>query len=70
MGGVNRFAVRQHDGGSELTLMLADDSVLGDVLGCINANSASLISLEKREPTLEDVFVALVGHTLEEAQGE
>ncbi|GIV96430.1 MAG: ABC transporter [Herpetosiphonaceae bacterium] len=68
LGGVRRLTMRQLDGQSELNLILADDNILGGVLGRISEHNASLISLEKRQPTLEDVFVALVGHGLEEAE--
>jgi ABC-2 type transport system ATP-binding protein len=42
-------------------LQLDDDAVLGEVISTITAQGAHLVSLQKREPTLEDVFVELVG---------
>jgi ABC-2 type transport system ATP-binding protein len=44
-----------------IDLQLADDSALGDVISPLTAQQAHLVSLQKREPTLEDVFVELVG---------
>jgi ABC-2 type transport system ATP-binding protein len=42
-------------------LRLADDAVLGEVISTLTAQGSHLVSLQKREPTLEDVFVELVG---------
>lgn len=44
-----------------IDLQLADDAVLGGVISTLAAQEAHLVSLQKREPTLEDVFVELVG---------
>jgi ABC-2 type transport system ATP-binding protein len=44
-----------------IDLQLADDAVLGEVISMLAAQDAHLVSLQKREPTLEDVFVELVG---------
>jgi len=37
-------------------------------LSQLAAHNAGLLSLEKRQPTLEDVFVNLVGHSLSESE--
>ncbi|MFN8519889.1 MAG: ABC transporter ATP-binding protein [Chloroflexota bacterium] len=42
-------------------LQLDDDAALGQVITALAAQDAHLVSLQKREPTLEDVFVELVG---------
>jgi ABC-2 type transport system ATP-binding protein len=44
-----------------LDLQLDDDAVLGQVISALGAQDAHLVALQKREPTLEDVFVELVG---------
>lgn len=56
------------DGGevTELNLTLANDDALPSVLSHLSGRGASLLSLEKREPTLEDVFINLVGRRLDE----
>jgi hypothetical protein len=40
------------------------------VLNAIHGNGGQLLSLEKREPTLEDVFLRVVGYGFEEAEKE
>jgi ABC-2 type transport system ATP-binding protein len=44
-----------------VNLVLADDSALGAVVGALGARGATILGLQKSEPTLEDVFVELVG---------
>jgi ABC-2 type transport system ATP-binding protein len=54
-------------------LQLVDDAVLGGVISTLAAQDAHLVSLQKREPSLEDVFVELVGRGFsgdEEAQDD
>lgn len=63
--GVRQVTVVEQNGHTELNLMLAQEDVLSGVLAHLNNRGSSLISLEKREPTLEDVFVDLVGRRLD-----
>jgi ABC-2 type transport system ATP-binding protein len=44
-----------------IDLQLDDDAVLGEVISTLTGQGSHLVSLQKREPTLEDVFVELVG---------
>ena len=46
-----------------------DEDVLPAVVGRLSENDIHLRNLEKREPTLEDVFVKLVGMSMEEVEG-
>jgi ABC-2 type transport system ATP-binding protein len=46
---------------------LADDSALTTVVTAVAQHGSNLIGLQKSEPSLEDVFVALVGRGLTEA---
>jgi len=66
IGGVHRFTHAARDGHVQLDLILADENVLLPVLSGIQGTGGKLVSLEKREPTLEDVFIRLVGHGLSE----
>jgi ABC-2 type transport system ATP-binding protein len=66
--GVRRFINRPIEGGAKLEFVLEEDDVLPSVVQALSANDIHLRSLEKREPTLEDVFVRLVGHGLREAE--
>ena len=50
--GANRVAVK---------VALADDSALTNVVTAVAARGANLVGLAKSEPSLEDVFVELVG---------
>jgi ABC-2 type transport system ATP-binding protein len=63
--GVRQVTVTEVEGASELSLILAGDDALGGVLSHLNQRGSGLISLEKREPTLEDVFIDLVGRGLD-----
>jgi ABC-2 type transport system ATP-binding protein len=67
--GVQKFTSSQHDGYADLSLILADESAIGPVVSTLTGDGASIMALRKHEPTLEDVFVALVGRGLaDEAQ--
>ena len=44
-----------------VNLVLVDDSALGTVVGALGQKGATILGLQKSEPTLEDVFVELVG---------
>jgi ABC-2 type transport system ATP-binding protein len=51
-----------------INLVLVDDAALGGVVGAIAQRGATILGLQKSEPTLEDVFVELVGRGFEEAE--
>ncbi len=57
-----------HDGTefTEINLSLERDDALPGVLAHLSARGSSLIALEKREPSLEDVFISLVGRRLDQ----
>ena len=46
---------------SDLNLVLTDDAALGGVVTALGGTGAQILALRKSEPTLEDVFVELVG---------
>ncbi|HEY1017194.1 MAG TPA: ABC transporter ATP-binding protein [Herpetosiphonaceae bacterium] len=66
--GVQQISGRSVEGTSEISLILQDDNALPQVLARLGDHNASLLSLEKRQPTLEDVFVHLVGRSLTESE--
>jgi ABC-2 type transport system ATP-binding protein len=68
--GVQECTVRHFQDRTELSLILKAENVLAEVINRLSAQHASLLSLEKREPTLEDVFVKLVGRGLDEDTGD
>ncbi len=50
-----------------MNLVLEDDGALGHVVGALAATGSQILGLRKSEPTLEDVFVELVGRGFEES---
>ncbi len=68
MRGVRKATHTPLDGKSELQIILESDDALGSVINTLTEHGASLLNLQKREPTLEDVFVDLVGLSMAEAE--
>jgi ABC-2 type transport system ATP-binding protein len=66
--GVTKAVHTPRDGSSELQFILAADDVLGSVISTLSTHGVQLLNLQKREPTLEDVFVDLVGLSMAEAE--
>ena len=64
--GIRQCVHRHVEEHTELSLILDGEDVLAPVIATLSEQSARLLSLEKREPTLEDVFMALVGRRLDE----
>lgn len=63
--GVRQVIVGDKEGATELDLILEGDEALAGVLGLLTRRGSCLMALEKREPTLEDVFIDLVGRGLD-----
>jgi ABC-2 type transport system ATP-binding protein len=63
-------AAAQEDGRDrqtvEVNLALEDDSALGGVVGALAGIGSNILALRKSEPSLEDVFVELVGRGFDE----
>jgi ABC-2 type transport system ATP-binding protein len=66
--GVRQLVHTAHDGRSELQLILEADDALSGVISTLTRHDATLLNLQKREPTLEDVFVDLVGKSMAEVE--
>jgi ABC-2 type transport system ATP-binding protein len=66
--GVRNIACRAEGGRTRLELILEEEQVIGAVIAAMEANRISLLSLTKHQPTLEDVFVELVGRSMEEVE--
>ncbi len=56
------------DGFAVLELILAQDDVLGRVVNIMTDENIHILNLQKHESTLEDVFVDLVGRSMEEVE--
>ncbi len=52
-------------GVTTLKLVLEDESSMSDLLSRIGENGSKVLSMAKSEPTLEDVYISLVGKGLE-----
>jgi ABC-2 type transport system ATP-binding protein len=68
LAGVDKATHRAKQGGSTVELILREERVLGPVIGLLESRRIGLTNLTKREPTLEDVFVALVGRSMQEVE--
>jgi ABC-2 type transport system ATP-binding protein len=64
--GIKSFAHHQRNGLLELSFIVETENALLPILASIERSKGNLISLEKRQPTLEDVFINLVGRGLSE----
>jgi ABC-2 type transport system ATP-binding protein len=53
----------------ELKVSLIEESAIGAVVQSLVTAGCRILSLKKSEPTLEDVFIELVGHGLTESAG-
>ena len=54
----------------EVNLVLVDDGALGGVVGALGGLGSRILALRKSEPTLEEVFVELVGRGFDEEDDE
>jgi ABC-2 type transport system ATP-binding protein len=66
--GVQNCSITEVDGGSHIELNLAEEAHLANVIVNLTAQNARILSLQKHEPTLEDVFVKLTGLSMEEVE--
>jgi ABC-2 type transport system ATP-binding protein len=68
--GVHSLTYSPQDGYSLLEMVLASDDALGEVVSALTAANLHLLRLQKHEPTLEDVFVELVGRSMADVEKE
>lgn len=68
LAGVNRVSLKEQDGSTRLELFLAEEAALSAVIAAFTSQDGRILSLQKREPTLEDVFMTLVGRRMEEVE--
>jgi len=64
--GIVALAQREENGHTSLDLILTEEEVLVSILSRLQAAGGRLLALKKEEPTLEDVFLAMVGRKLSE----
>ncbi len=70
IGGVRKAGRHDDVDFSVLQFILSEESALAGVINTLSAAGVKIIRLDKHEPTLEDVFVNLVGHSMDEVEKE
>ncbi|HEX7567475.1 MAG TPA: ABC transporter ATP-binding protein [Anaerolineaceae bacterium] len=65
---VNSVHFHAVDNHTVMEVYLREESAVAQVFAALTSQSARILSLQKREPTLEDVFVKLVGTRIEEVE--
>jgi ABC-2 type transport system ATP-binding protein len=65
---VHTASLTELEDGALLKLALVEESALGPVINALTDRNITIMNLNKHEPTLEDVFVKLVGHSIAEAE--
>jgi ABC-2 type transport system ATP-binding protein len=65
LAGVHQSTTTETPTTVELKVSLLEESVIGAVVQTLATSGGRILSLKKVEPTLEDVFIELVGHRLD-----
>lgn len=66
--GVCNVVHHPNDGFDSLDLILDEEQALAVVVNTLNTANIRLLTLQKKEPSLEDVFVKLVGQSMEQVE--
>ena len=66
--GVTSVKIHENENKTIMDLVLDEESSLANVIATVTSQGAQIVTLQKREPTLEDVFVKLVGQRMEEVE--
>ena len=66
--GVRKATHHAADGRSTVELILKEEQAISAVVAAMERQQIGLLNLTKREPTLEDVFVDLVGRSMEDVE--
>ena len=66
--GVKQLVHREEEDRAVLEFVLDEEQALGRVISELSANDIQILNFQKREPTLEDVFVNLVGSSMAEVE--
>ena len=65
---VTKATISETETGAKLSLSLVEESALARVINLFTQKDVKVMNLSKREPTLEDVFVDLVGRSMAEEE--
>lgn len=66
--GVKQLVQQDEDDRAVLEFVLDEEQVLGGVINKLTAGDIQILNFQKREPSLEDVFVNLVGSSMAEVE--
>jgi len=67
--GVHQATTTQTPTTVELKVSLAEEPAIGAVVQKVAGSGSRILTLKKVEPTLEDVFIELVGHRIDDENG-
>jgi len=65
---VRKASLSETENGAKLDLILIEEAALAAVINVLSQREVRIMKFNKREPTLEDVFVDLVGRSMEEVE--
>jgi ABC-2 type transport system ATP-binding protein len=68
--GVHKVGCQESAGQTVLNFILEEEAALGGVITKLNESQIRIARLDKHAPTLEDVFVHLVGRSMDEIEKE
>jgi ABC-2 type transport system ATP-binding protein len=66
--GVRKVTGQEADGSATLNIILKEEAALAVVFNTLTAANVKIMKLSKHEPTLEDVFVNLVGKSMADVE--
>ena len=66
--GVHQCSVTEGQSSVDLRISLHEETAVGAVVQKVLGAGSHILTLKKVEPTLEDVFVELVGHGIADAE--
>jgi ABC-2 type transport system ATP-binding protein len=64
LSGIIKVTCQEADGSATLNFILKEEAALAVIINTLTAANVRIMKLSKHEPTLEDVFVTLVGHSM------
>jgi len=66
--GIHKVTCQEVDGSATLSFILKEEAALAVVINALTAANVRIMKLSKHEPTLEDVFVTLVGQSMADVE--